>query len=52
MIVGKGVAERSEAGGEIIELAVVAGDDLAQPGLGPKGDCVLPHRERQCGRTR
>src|SRR5436309_8856309 len=32
MIVGYGVAQRSEAGGEVIELAVMAGNDIAQPG--------------------
>src|SRR5260370_27303782 len=32
MVMGNGIADRSEAGGEVIELAVVAGDDLAQPG--------------------
>src|SRR5438270_3600759 len=31
MIVGDGVAERGEAGSEVIELAVVACDDLAEP---------------------
>src|SRR2546429_3673915 len=46
MIVGKGVAERSEAGGEIIELAVVAGDDLAQPGC---NSIQSTHRPAQLG---
>src|SRR3954468_19412706 len=32
MVMGDGVAERSQAGGEVIELPVVAGDDLAEPG--------------------
>src|SRR5437868_11408694 len=32
MIVGYRLAERSKAGGEVVELAVVAGDNLAQPG--------------------
>src|SRR5690348_2341687 len=32
MIVGDGIAERSKAGGEIIELAVVSGHDFAQSG--------------------
>src|SRR5205085_11170212 len=31
MIVGDGVTERSKTGGEVIELAVVACDDLAEP---------------------
>ena len=30
-IVGDRVAERSEAGGKVIELAVVRGDNFAQP---------------------
>jgi hypothetical protein len=32
MVVGDGIAERSEAGGEVIELAVVRGYDFAQAG--------------------
>jgi len=32
MVMGYRVAERSKAGGEVIELAVVRGDNFAQPG--------------------
>jgi hypothetical protein len=32
ILVGDRVAERSQAGGEVIELAIVTGDNLAEPG--------------------
>src|SRR5690242_8720458 len=32
MVMGHRIAERSEAGGEVIELAVVRGDNFTQPG--------------------
>ena len=32
MVMGYRVAERSKAGGEVIELAVARGDNFAQPG--------------------